>query len=121
MKDKLKVLLKGVKNIDKVIEGYVNDLKLDNSLINDEKAYEIIKRRVICEGCPYMSKHATTSDEYFSLTGEHYNDDNSPPHCALCSCPINRKTACLSCNCGIKDWNDEHPNKQLPLKWEAIT
>lgn len=85
--------------------------------MDEEKRDEIVMRRIICEGCPYMSKNATTSLEYKELTGSHYSTERKDKHCAMCGCPIDTRTASLTSSCGIKSWNKKNPEKQLPLKW----
>jgi hypothetical protein len=86
------------------------------NLPSDEQE-EIIRRRVICAACPFMSENAKTSSEYFRLSGKHYITDRTEAHCSLCGCPLTTKTACLSCKCGADSFNKEHKTN-LELKFE---
>jgi hypothetical protein len=86
-------------------------------LLSDEKKEVIATRMDLCLGCPYNSQNAKLSEEYFKLTGEHYNSARPELHCSLCGCIIEVKTSSLSSDCGIVDWNEENPKKQLAPKW----
>lgn len=53
-------------------------------------------------------------------------DFNSTPgkitsfsRCMSCGCFLTKKAACLSCNCGIEDFNKAN-NTSVPLKWTAV-
>jgi hypothetical protein len=72
----------------------------------------------ICLNCPYNSRAARESVEYAELTGNHYDTSRPEDHCAFCGCILDFKTASLSSDCGIADWNEENLEKQLPLKWQ---
>lgn len=70
------------------------------------------ERYIICQGCPYNSEN---SGEYTIW------NPAKLPQCNSCSCILNLKTACLSCNCGNEQWNLEHPDDpKRPIMWEAI-
>ena len=71
----------------------------------------------ICLGCPYNSENAKLSKEYRELLGEQYNTPRPELHCSLCGCILEIKTSSLSSDCGIVDWNEDHPEKQLEPKW----
>lgn len=118
LKESLQLYLKGIKNLDKVIEGYRNEIKLKNNELTEDEVDTIIHRRLVCAGCPFNSVNAKQLPEYKELTGNTYVSGQKELHCSLCSCPIGRKTACLSCQCGISEWNRNNPDKQLPLMWE---
>lgn len=120
LKDYIKILSKGIKDYDKVIEGWVNDAKLRNNLLSDEEIAIIIERRVICESCPLNSNNARISKEYFDLFGEHYTTDRKYLHCSICACPITKKTCSLESNCGLEDYNEDHPDNIQELKWKSI-
>lgn len=113
----LALIPKGVSNLKQVLEGVVNDVAMEFSLLGEEERDVIIKRRLTCLSCPYMSKNANTSPEYFSLMGEHYTTDREDSHCSFCGCPLSFRTASLDMDCGIEDYNEEHPDTPLPLKW----
>ncbi len=113
---RLSVLWKGLKNADKVIEAMITQIKMEDGSLSEDKVEEILRRRLICSECPFMSENAKTSQEYLDIFGKNYIPELSYKHCSLCECTIDRKTACLSCNCGIQNYNDEHKDKQLNLK-----
>lgn len=50
-------------------------------------------RRAICHNCPFFDEKGVT--ERVIIRGL--------PSCSICGCNINEKTACLSCNCALKD------------------
>lgn len=70
-----------------------------------------------CLKCPYNSANAQLSEEYKELTGKSYKTTRPELHCSLCGCVLEFKTFSLSSDCGITDWNEENPNKQLTPKW----
>lgn len=113
----MNLIPKGIANADKIIEGIANEVKMKYGGLAEDKQNEILRRRVICAGCPYMSENATTSEEYKELVGKHYETSREDDHCTFCSCPILTKTASLSSNCGIEYYNKTREVK-LPLKWE---
>jgi len=102
-----------------IVESIVNDVQMRSNTMSQEKRDEIIRRRIICATCPFMSKNATTSPEYLALTGYHYHTDRKDEHCSFCGCDIKMRTRSLSSECGIGTWNKDNPTRQLPLKWKA--
>ena len=60
----IKLLPKGLANIDKVFEGIVNETKLKYKTLSEDQQAEIIRRRVICQACPLNSINALESKEY---------------------------------------------------------
>jgi hypothetical protein len=107
----LRLLPKGLANIDKVAEGWINDVKLEKGKLSDGQAEEIVRRRIICNGCPFMSENMKGTPGF--------NTRRNEPFCTVCGCPIKAKTASLSSNCGIEDW-DEQKNPLVPdIKWTA--
>jgi hypothetical protein len=82
-------------NFSQIYEGWRNDL------FPPEELKQLIKqvsddRKAICEVCPHMSVNA-----------------GKPTHlkyCTLCSCPISKKSKCLSCTC-----------PDTPPRWEAVS
>lgn len=117
MLEKLRIILKGIKNFDKVLEGVMNKKSFTNLSIENQE--EILSRLATCANCPFNSINANLSKEYFNLFGEHYETKRSEPHCALCGCIIEFKTACLSCNCGIEEYNRKNPLNKQELKWKS--
>lgn len=109
----VRALGQALKKPDIVIEGWLTDAKLMNGELSEEETKEIIRRRAICETCPFLSRNALESGNYHTVRKD--------LHCIQCGCPITKKTAALSDNCGIEVYNKrkQNKNKQLPLKWEA--
>jgi hypothetical protein len=105
----LRLIPKGMKNFDKVVDGIVNNVKLNNGTLSQDKQEIIAVRRLICHTCPYMSTNAKRLGFYKS--------DRIEEHCSMCGCELSLKTASLDSNCGIETHNEENPNNQLPLKW----
>ena len=116
-KEYFNVILKGIPNADKVLEGVMNNLSLKIKTLPEDKKAEVIRRRVICQTCPFMSENAITSNEYLKLMGEHYHTNRTDKHCSLCACSIDNKTASFSSECGIGSYNENNPDKPIPLKW----
>lgn len=115
----LKLIPEGLKNPIAILEGVVKDVKLSYNLLPEDKKEEIIRRRLICEGCPFINKNAKTSFEYKELTGAHYTSQRKEEHCSLCGCPLKARTASLNKPCGISAWNSAYKEKQIPLKWDV--
>jgi len=80
---------------------------MENNILSQAEITEINRRRAICATCPFMSKNMPN-----------YNTSRTDDHCTLCGCPIENKTACLECDCGIEFYNKSHVTP-LPLKWTA--
>lgn len=108
----IKLLPEGLKNIDKVFEGVVNAVKMNYGGLTEEEQEIIIKRRLICEGCTFMSKNAVKKGIY--------NTDRNDEHCIHCGCPIETLTASFQKNCGIEYYNENNPETPLELKWTKI-
>jgi hypothetical protein len=117
MLEYLELLPKGLKNADKVLEGYWNNIKMKHNSLSEEEQKEILRRRLICDSCPFNSVNAQTSEEYKELFGEYYKTNRKILHCSICKCPRDTKTSSLSSDCGIKD-SDE--TKDFEYKWTAI-
>ena len=107
----LKLLPKGIANADKVIEGIINNVKFKHGDLPEDEQNEIIRRRAICAGCPFMSENAKAAGNYISQRGD--------PHCIHCQCDIEWKTSSLASRCGISVWNHRNPKNQMPLKWDV--
>lgn len=117
LQDIVKTISKGLQHPEHVLEGIVNDIKLENGSLSENEVNLILKRRVICEECPLNSFKAKTSQEYFELYGKHYESTIDSLHCSICSCLITKKTACISCHCGLTEYNDKNPDNFQNLKW----
>lgn len=89
----------------KIFEGFKNDLFPPKELkrLIEEVSQE---RLSICKDCPFN----TTPGKIKSWS-----------RCGACGCFLKQKTKCLSCNCGIEAWNEEHPQDKKELKWTAIS
>lgn len=103
----IKMLREGMKSPSKVVEGISNAVKMEYGLLPKDEQDEIIRRRLICQGCPMMSKNR-----------EGYTIHRKEDHCTLCSCPIKSKTASLDSSCGAVTHNKRHPESPLPVLWE---
>ena len=119
-KEYVQLSLKGLKNLDKVLEGVKNETANKFKTLSDEKKEVISTRMDICLDCPYNSINAKSSEEYRQLTGKQYSSSRPELHCSLCGCITTFKVASLSSDCGIEEWNNNNPHKKLPLKWQAI-
>lgn len=113
----LKLIPRGLPNAGQILESIVKDVQMKLGRLPEEQQKEIIRRRLICQTCPFMSKNAKTSLEYRLLTGANYDTDRLDEHCSFCGCELNMRTRALSSNCGIETWNKSNPKNQLPLKW----
>ena len=111
----LKLLPRGIKNADKVLEGLINETKSVYGKLSEEEQNEIIRRRLICQSCPFYSLNAIASQEYFDIFGKPYETDRKDTHCSVCGCNEQIKTASLHSNCGL---DTDIKTKHLPLKWE---
>lgn len=116
----INLTLKGIPHYKEIVSGIINDVQFSYGKMTEEQRQEIVKRRVICAGCPFMSQHAKTSEEYKALKGKHYVTRRKEDHCSLCGCMIKAKTASLQSNCGIESHNQEEPENLLPLKWTKL-
>lgn len=114
----LALLPKGLKSAKKIIEGVSNDVKLENGSLSKDKQDEIIRRRLICSMCPLNSINAQSSKEYKELFGKNYETKREDLHCSVCSCNIKLKTSSLDSDCGLTDYNEQHPENLQELKWK---
>lgn len=114
----LKLIPKGLPNSVQIVEAIFTNAQFVLNKLPEDQRNEIIRRRVICAGCPFMSKNAKTSNEYKELTGANYKTDRNDDHCAFCGCGINIRTSSLGSVCGIEKWNQDNPDNQIQLKWE---
>jgi hypothetical protein len=108
----LKLIPKIVKDADKIVEGEINLVKIKLGTLPEEEQNEIIKRRIICKTCPFLSSNAVTNPAM------NYKTSRFDEHCIHCGCSIDRKTAALSERCGLESYNIKHPEAQIPLKWD---
>lgn len=114
----LKLIPKGLKNPEAVLEGWLNDIKLNHGDLPKDQQDEILKRRLICSTCSLNSTNAKTSKEYYDLYKKNYESERLDLHCSVCSCPILKKTASLQSNCGLETYNEINTDNKQPLKWE---
>ena len=119
-KEYMALSLKGLKNLNKVLEGVATKTANQFKLLSDEKQNIIAERMDICIACPYNSANAITSPEYVQLTGKHYETSRDELHCSFCGCVCTYKTASLSSNCGVESWNASKPDKQIELLWHKV-
>lgn len=122
LKDYLNIVKAGIKNRDKIIEAIQISAMVKNAengklaTISEEAIAEIMRRKEICASCPFNSKNAKKAG--LQIPHAPYEE-----FCIHCLCRIgadDSKEYCLSCKCGISEWNRLNPDKQLPLKWEAF-
>jgi len=107
----ISLLPKALSHPKEVVEGWVNAAKLELGTLPEDQVEEVVRRRLICDQCPFMSKNAEKIGGYKSSREE--------KHCTLCSCPIISKTASLDSICGAKYYNDTHPDKEpLEVRWD---
>ena len=120
LQEYLKLLPAGLKNIDKVLEGYLNEVKKEFNYLPVDAQEEIVRRRLICESCPFFSLNLEKEDkEYRELYEKPFKSlRKGERFCGICGCPEKVKTASLSSNCGLESYNKSH-EKQIPLKWTA--
>lgn len=102
----------GIKNLNSVVDGLRNQLKMELGTLPQEDEDEIIRRRLICNDCPFMSINA--------LKAGTYTTKRTDVHCSMCGCPLSTKTSSLQSECGIANYNIQNPNNPLPLKWEKF-
>lgn len=116
VKDWLKVVKNGLKNSDKIIEAlWVSTQIKNDGEVSEEAVAEIMRRKEICAGCPFNSANC----ENHGLK----KLDVPFQHCIHCACRIggnDTKEYCLSCNCGITEWNRLHPDKPMEVRWKAF-
>lgn len=108
----LKLIPEGLKNIDGVIDGFKNQVKEKFGSLSEEEQEEIVRRRLICAQCPYMSKNAAAAKIYAT--------NRVDDHCIHCGCPIETRTASLISTCGIATYNKKHPEAPMELKWDKF-
>jgi len=103
----LNMLKEGLKSPSHVVEGITNVVKMKYGHLPPDEQEEIVRRRLICQQCPFMSANK-----------ENYETKRLDDHCTLCSCTILTKTASLDSTCGAKTHNERHPEAPLPVLWE---
>jgi hypothetical protein len=113
----INLAIKGLPYSLEILQSVITDVQLKHNTLSEDKKAEIIRRRVICATCPFMSENTKSSQEYKKLTGKEYSSSRVTPHCSFCGCPISTRTAGLSSNCGIEVWNGQNSEQQIPLKW----
>lgn len=113
----LALIPKGLPKSVQIVKAIINNVRLKYDSLPEDERNEIVKRRIICTNCPYMSQNAKTSKEYFSLKSRNYESKRKEDHCSFCGCGVETRTASLDSNCGIDVYNKENPQNSLTLKW----
>lgn len=108
----IKLIPRGIKNLDKVVEGLTNQVRIELGTIPQDDLEIIVGRRLICGECPYLSTNAVKLGLYTT--------DRTDEHCTHCGCPISTRTASLDSDCGIEVYNKDNPDSPLKLKWEKV-
>ena len=111
----LKLIPEGLKNADKLVEAVVNEIQMELGNLPQDEKEEIIRRRLICKACPFMSKNAVENPAM------NYKTTRKDEHCMHCGCPIKTRTAALSKPCGIDSFNKKNPYQAMELKWDVYT
>ena len=114
----LKLIPKAIPNATEIVSALKNEVYLKYDKLPEDQKNEIIRRRVICSTCPFMSKNAIQNDkEYYKLFNKKFETDRTDSFCGICGCNIKTRTSGLSAECGISTWNKDNPTKRLLLKW----
>lgn len=111
LREYLSLVPEGIKNHKKIIKAIITKTQMEKGNLPEDQVNEIIRRRIICSTCPFMSTNAVKAGTY--------KTERTDKHCVLCGCPIENKTACLDCNCGVEYYNKEHPETPMELKWRS--
>ena len=112
----LNLIPKAFKNPKEVMDGWLNVVRMEVGALPEEQIEEILRRRLICGTCPFMSENALNEDIYLKFMGVPYKSKRKDHHCTLCACPIQGKTANLEAKCGAEYWNQNNSN-QLEVRW----
>ena len=120
--DRLSLYVNGIRNVDKVIEGRWNQAKASVGILDPAIEAEADRRYQICQECPFNSVLARDSAEYYSLYNQGYTTTRAPEdlHCAVCLCPLEYKSLSMTSDCGLTEYNKNHPGNIQPLKWHAV-
>lgn len=113
----LKLIPRGLPNSKEILESIIKGVQLSLDKLPEDQKEEIIRRRIICMSCPFMSQNAKTSEEYKTLTGRNYKTARNDQHCSFCGCELNMRTRALNSECGLNTWNADHPENTVLLKW----
>lgn len=103
---------KGLKDIPNIVSGIKNEIEMELGILPADEEEEIIRRRLICSECPYMSENA--------IKAGWYKTAREDKHCTMCGCPLGIRTASLDKDCGIETFNTNNPERAIPLKWEKF-
>jgi len=106
------IVRKGIENRDQIVEALVVSAQVKNGEIDEGALAEILRRKDICASCVNNSTNAKATGTYVSAIPYE--------HCTLCKCRIgatDSKEYCLSCECGIAEWNRTHPHQKMEVKW----
>lgn len=115
----LSLLPSAWKNREAVIEGVINAVKLKYNALPEDEQEEIIRRRIICESCPFFSLNVKKDDsEYQKLYNKPFEKKTDGRYCGICGCSEDVRTSSLSADCGLSVYNEEHPENIQELKWK---
>lgn len=119
LKEYLELVKKGTPNIDKIANSVLNQVKSKLGHLPLDQQEEITKRKLICRDCPFYSLNLMQDDsEYKKLYGKPFTQERLGRYCGICGCPENTRTHSLDSNCGLEEYNEEHPDNKQELKWK---
>lgn len=116
----INLAIKGIPHTKEILSSVINNVQMKYNTLPEEDRVEIVRRRLICHTCPFMSQNTKKTNDYKELTGKDYETSRNSPHCSFCGCNIEMRTSSLHSNCGIEVWNKENSEKTIPLKWNKI-
>lgn len=114
----LRLIPSAWQNKEAVLEGAINAVKLKYDMLPEDEQEEIIRRRIICESCPFFSLNAAKDDtEYKKLFNKPFEKEEDGKYCGICGCSEDVRTSSLSSECGLKVYNEANPDNIQELKW----
>lgn len=118
----LKMIREGIPHTDQILEGVWNSVKQEFGTLSQEEQEEILKRRLICSECPFLSTNLFKDDSpYKELYNKPFDSKRKEEEfCGICSCPIKFRTSSLSAECGLSVHNEKHPDNIQELKWKQF-
>src|SRR5687767_1244723 len=83
-------------NKEKILEGVINVVKELHGDLPEDVQKEIVRRRILCESCPFFSLNTINDDtEYQRLYGKKFTDKRTDAYCVVCGCKERVKTASM--------------------------
>ena len=120
-KEYLKLIPKGLPNFSQIVDGIINDVRLEYNNLPECEQEEIMRRRMICNQCPLFSLNAKINDsEYQKLYNTPFSTERTDGFCTICGCPEKIRTASLEADCGLSEYNEDNPDNIQTLKWEKF-